>query len=253
MGMRRRLTSGPCSGSGRRAAGPAAARQVGRAPGRLRPRHRPAAGEQLGTFATKRSATSYARRLARGRAGTDTRRCRRVPRGGVAAVEGGRVEAATLDQYGWAVRRHIVPLLGAVRLRDLTAEVVDGWVAELVAPARTASPASARRRRGWCARCCRWRWRRRSSGAGSPATRSCSPSRRDRERAQGSWAGRSTRPAGSSPACRPPAVRRVPPVLVTGLRRGELLGLRWSDVDLDGRQLVPSSSPSSGAGRCSSS
>ncbi len=29
----------------------------------------------------------------------------------------GRVELATPDQYSWAVRRHIVPLLGAVRLQ----------------------------------------------------------------------------------------------------------------------------------------
>ncbi|CAN5766093.1 hypothetical protein BH20ACT1_BH20ACT1_01970 [soil metagenome] len=33
-----------------------------------------------------------------------------------------------------------VPLLGVVRLRDLTAEVVDGWVARLVAPGVTGEP-----------------------------------------------------------------------------------------------------------------
>ncbi len=40
---------------------------------------------------------------------------------------------STFDQYRWAVDRHIVPLIGTVRLRDLRAEVVDGWVAALVA------------------------------------------------------------------------------------------------------------------------
>ncbi len=31
----------------------------------------------------------------------------------------GRVEVSTYDQYEWAVRRHIVPLLGALRPREL--------------------------------------------------------------------------------------------------------------------------------------
>ena len=48
----------------------------------------------------------------------------------------GRVEPSTFDQYRWAVARHIVPLIGAVRLSDLRAEVVDAWLVQLsVAPA----------------------------------------------------------------------------------------------------------------------
>ena len=52
----------------------------------------------------------------------------------------GRVETSTLDQYVWAVNRHIVPLLGAVRLRDLTAEVIDRWISTLTAPDAEGKP-----------------------------------------------------------------------------------------------------------------
>jgi len=46
------------------------------------------------------------------------------------------VELATYDQYKWAVTRHVVPLIGVARLRDLTPEVVDDWLGDLsVAPA----------------------------------------------------------------------------------------------------------------------
>lgn len=43
----------------------------------------------------------------------------------------GRVERSTLDQYRWVLHRHIVPLIGGVRLRDLSPEVVDEWTVEL--------------------------------------------------------------------------------------------------------------------------
>lgn len=36
------------------------------------------------------------------------------------------VERSTYDQYAWAVRRHVVPELGAVKLPELTPEVLDG-------------------------------------------------------------------------------------------------------------------------------
>ncbi len=59
------------------------------------------------------------------------------------------VERSTFDQYSWAVRRHIVPWLGAARLGDLTPAMLDGWLASLVGgdPATgrsTLSPTSAR-------------------------------------------------------------------------------------------------------------
>src|SRR5207244_12245954 len=40
-------------------------------------------------------------------------------------------EPNTLCRYKWGVRRHSVPALGAVRLGDLSPEIVDAWVSEL--------------------------------------------------------------------------------------------------------------------------
>lgn len=45
-----------------------------------------------------------------------------------------RVEVATYDQYAWAVRCHVKPLIGALPLGDLTVEVLDKWVDALIAP-----------------------------------------------------------------------------------------------------------------------
>ncbi|MGI8684174.1 MAG: hypothetical protein ACR2MO_03605 [Acidimicrobiales bacterium] len=110
----------------------------------------------------------------------------------------GRVAVSTFDQYTWAVRRHVTPLLGAVRLRDLTAGCSTAGSASCARRARRASPAWARRRPAWCARCCRWRWRRRCSVVACTATRSPSPSRRRPTAPGASSAGRSTRPVRSS-------------------------------------------------------
>jgi hypothetical protein len=52
----------------------------------------------------------------------------------------GRVETSSFDQYTWAVRRHIVPLIGAVRLSDLTAEVADEWVSALTGVNKAGKP-----------------------------------------------------------------------------------------------------------------
>lgn len=52
----------------------------------------------------------------------------------------GRVAVATLEQHAWAVRRHITPLIGAVRLRDMTAELLDGWVGQLSAATPSGRP-----------------------------------------------------------------------------------------------------------------
>ena len=43
------------------------------------------------------------------------------------------VERSTFDQYAWAVRRHIVPELGAVKLSGLTPALLSRWQAKLLA------------------------------------------------------------------------------------------------------------------------
>ena len=44
-----------------------------------------------------------------------------------------RVGQGTIDDYAWAVRKHLVPLLGKRRLAELSAEDVDGALRRLVA------------------------------------------------------------------------------------------------------------------------
>ncbi|TMC98316.1 MAG: hypothetical protein E6J03_13760, partial [Chloroflexi bacterium] len=86
---------------------------------------------QLGTFDTKRAAMARRKELAEGRAGSETETIEEFLEGAWLPSKSGRVEPSTLDQYRWAVRRHIVPALGAVRLGDLSPEIVDAWVGEL--------------------------------------------------------------------------------------------------------------------------
>jgi hypothetical protein len=122
-------------------------------------------------FETKRAAEAHIRALTDGRVGTAGETLAEFLEEMWLPAKEGRVEVATFDQYSWAVRRHIVPLLGAVRLRDLSAEVVDAWIAELRAETEAGPLASGRRRPPTFERSCRWRWRRPSSGAGCRRTR----------------------------------------------------------------------------------
>ena len=81
---------------------------------------------QLGTFGSKRAATAHRAAVLAGRAGTASESVGQFLEQVWLPSKQGRVEVSTYDQYEWAaVRRHIVPLLGALRLRDFTAEVAD--------------------------------------------------------------------------------------------------------------------------------
>src|SRR5882672_11447062 len=46
----------------------------------------------------------------------------------------GTVEVATYDQYAWAIRCPIRPMIGALPLADLTPELLEKWVGALIAP-----------------------------------------------------------------------------------------------------------------------
>ena len=104
----------------------------------------PASGKvkvrQAGTFETKRAAFAHQRSLLDGRAGTETETVGEFVQQVWLRSKDGRVETSTFDQHRWAVDRHIVPLIGEVRLRDLTPEVLDGWVAALVASGDSGKP-----------------------------------------------------------------------------------------------------------------
>jgi hypothetical protein len=90
---------------------------------------------QLGTFDTKRAAVAHQKAAAAGRAGGSIDTLADFLESVWLPAKEGRVETSTFDQYRWAVTRHIVPLIGAVRLADLRSEVVDAWLAQIsVAP-----------------------------------------------------------------------------------------------------------------------
>ncbi len=77
---------------------------------------RPPAGakvRQLGTFDTKRAALELAKSVAVGRAGSADETVETFIGEVWLKAKEGRVEQSTLDQYRWAVDRHIVPLIGA--------------------------------------------------------------------------------------------------------------------------------------------
>jgi integrase len=207
-------------------------RQGGYDPGTARRR-----AKQLGTFATKRAALAHRKALLEGRAGTDAERLGDFLEVWLRSKEG-RVAVSTFDQYTWAVRRHITPLLGAVRLRDLTAELLDGWVAQLTAPSSSGrprlGPTSARMVRKVLSMALEEAVQRGRIQRNPVAL--TQPPQPDRSRRKLGWtldearsflqAAADHRLYGAFHLC-----------LVTGMRRGEILALRWADLDLDNHQL----------------
>jgi integrase len=195
---------------------------------------------QLGTFPSKRAAQIRQRAVLDGRAGTETETVGEYLEQSWLPGKEGRVETSTFDQYTWAVRRHITPLLGAVRLRDLTAEVLDGWLLELV----TADPVTGKPRLG--ATSTRLVRKVLSMALEEAVQRERIP----RNPVILTQPPRAARPAGQLGWTLEQARQFLAFVsehrlgaafhlaLVTGLRRGELLALRWGDIDLEHLQLT---------------
>lgn len=193
--------------------------------------------KQLGTFPTKRAALAHQRAVLDGRAGTDAESLADFLEVWLRSKEG-RVAVSTFDQYTWAVRRHITPLLGAVRLRDLTAELLDGWVGELRAPGPAGKPrlgpTSARLVRKVLSMALEEAVQRGRIQRNPVALTQPPPP--DRSRRKLGWTLDEARSF-----LRTAADHRLYGAfhlcLVTGMRRGEVLALRWGDVDLDAYQL----------------
>lgn len=195
--------------------------------------------KQLGTFATKREAMAQRRALAEGRVGTDDETLQQFLEEAWLPSKTGRVEQSTLDQYDWAIRLHVLPLLGAVRLSDLTPEVIDGWVSDLVAVDTNNRPrlgaTSARLVRKVLSMALQEAVDRGRLPRNPVAL--TQPPRRDRSHRKLSWTLEEAQHFLAGAADHP-LYAAFHLSLVTGLRRGEVLGLRWEDVDLDAGQLV---------------
>lgn len=204
-----------------------AVRQTGYDPATGRPKVR-----QLGTFPTKKAAVAFSKTVGVGQAGSDDET--------VAAFVGdvwlrskeGRVERSTLDQYRWAVHRHIVPLIGGVRLRDLTPELVDEWIVELnSAPegekARLGATSTRLVRKVLSMALEEAVQRKRLTENPVALTQ---PPKKKRSTGRTSWTVDEARQfLAANRKHRLYVLFHLG--LVTGMRRGELLGLRWQDID----------------------
>ena len=193
---------------------------------------------QLGTFVSTRAAVARQRELVAGGVSADGGTLAEFLEQAWLPSKEGRVEPGTYHQYRWAVTRHIVPFLGAVRLGDLTPEVVDRWLASLTAASDGGRPrlgaTSARLVRKILSMALEEAVQR-GRLARNPVVLT-QPPRRIRTTSRQSWTLAEAQAfLGAIGDHRLYAAFYVS--LVTGLRRGELLALRWDDVDLERCQL----------------
>ena len=145
-----------------------------------------------------------------------------------------RVQSSnTLDNYRWAVERHLRPALGAKRLRALTPEDVEALLRHLAADGMAQN--SVMRVRSVAVMALKHA-QRRDLVARNAAELAEMPA--------GARAADEGRFLTVDQAARLLTVAEDDPLgplvvvgLMLGLRPGELCGLRWSDVDLEGRTL----------------
>ncbi len=132
------------------------------------------------------------------------------------------------DRY--RIEKRILPKLGKIHLEDLTADVLASWHRKIGKEA----PVEANR----CLETLRaaWRWADREGllddGLQDPTKRV----KRYRERSRDRWLRKEevARLMETVQAEEDPQVRAaIPLLLLTGLRKGELLSARWADVDLE--------------------
>ena len=142
-----------------------------------------------------------------------------------------RVRPSTLESYRSHIDHHIIPAIGGIFLRDLTATDVNRMLASIVR--NKVSPATANRVRATLRTAL-------SSAVKSQMVRTnasaLSNARRERKtRIDPLTAVQARHLIEKTKNDRMGPIIAV--ALATGMRQGELLALRWSDVDLDGRML----------------
>jgi len=156
------------------------------------------------------------------------------------AIEG-TIRPTTYSSYKMLIERHIVPELGLLKLQKLTAARINAFYAKLLKEGRCRgsgglSPASVCRVHAALHRALRdaVRWERLTT---SPADAADPPRSSQTQRDLPAW---NREQLGAFLAHvaedRLSAMWRV--LAMTGARRGEVLGLRWEDLDLEAATLV---------------
>jgi integrase len=142
------------------------------------------------------------------------------------SLDGRNLRATTLDSYRRAVTKHLVPELGAVKLQRLDSAMIERLSGSLAQ--RGLSAKTRRNVHGVLSKALadalRWKLVNRNAASGVELPRAARPTPRV-------WdAGQMARFLARVDDERLAPLWRF--YFVTGARRGEALGLRWSDVDL---------------------
>lgn len=148
-------------------------------------------------------------------------------------VQRGSRSPSTLDLYRHAVKRHIIPGVGALRLGEVSTARMDRFLQSVL---DTSGYATAKLCRTVLSGVCGWLVRR--DGLKHNPIRDVTPLEQDRDRTARALSVEEIRDwlaiLDSDPVARRkdlPELARF--ILATGLRLGEALGVRWSDVDMD--------------------
>ena len=141
------------------------------------------------------------------------------------------VAPATLNQYQWAIRRRIAPVLGAIPLTKLRPAHIQEFYARVQAEGLSAKSTLHLHRllREALQHGVLWQVLSRNPAAAveSPRPRRYEPIMLSVEDSRRVLTVAQETPLGAL----------IHTALMTGLRRGELLGLRWRDLDFDGATL----------------
>lgn len=139
----------------------------------------------------------------------------------------------TVDNYRWAVERHLRPALGAERLRSLSPEDVEGLLRRLAEDGMARN--SVMRVRSVAVMALKHAQRRDLVARNAAELAEMPASARAPEEGRSLTVEQAARLLAVAEA--DPLGPLVVTGLMLGLRPGELCGLRWSDVDLEGRTL----------------
>lgn len=148
-------------------------------------------------------------------------------------VERGSRSPSTLDLYRDAVERHVVPGVGALRLGEVNTARMDRF---LQAVLEEKGYATAKLCRTVLSGLCGWLVRR--DGLSVNPVRDVTPLEADRDRTARALSVGEISDWLAILDADPDATRKDLPelarfILATGLRLGEALGVRWSDIDMD--------------------